>query len=535
MFKQIVLVLFLLNMSWLYGQQQQYIVSQINFVIEGGLMGGNTSEQALLARLARTEGRQDAANQLYVGRTFTSLNDLNGRINHWQWVLNGLNAFRSAAITSQITGQTDSQGRIMVQITIMAIEDGNMLLLPYPRIDSNTGLTFGLRLRHFNFLGLLRSLEWDFNYVNNSDGRQFNSDIRYHIPIIAFNRLFTLSFNAGGNFYPENPETGSNDLKHDSRIAAGGIGLDTWWQLSQNIRLNTFVRQQVRVNATAIDDSFPEATDPYFLTTTVGLTIPVPLWQTPIGHIWYTFNSGLNMNYRLEDSIQDSRAGYVPWANNRLSIWNVQNMGNFRHGFHANAGINTSVDSSKARRFGLWGEERDGSPEQYAWNVVIDATFTGFTRLSEQLGISGRIGFNYSIFRDRQDGDENLGRFARGIRDDRIIGDMLFFWNLTLINNVFLWQFSGIGELHGHITYDGMLVRNYRADWQKPYNALGLELVYYPAFSNNFRIRASIAADIEGIINNSNIFGEIYRPEANPPRGVGGSQFEMFFGLELHY
>jgi hypothetical protein len=382
-------------------------------------------------------------------------------------------------------------------------------------------LVIGIRARHYHFLGNFNALSLNIDYKNNEDGENIiSASLNYDMPLNFWGRDWTLSMSGGGTYY-QHPQS----FDYDDPLFNISAGLGTWWQFSNRISLYTSLTQSANGQLTAINHKKP-GSDPYFLQTSLGFSLPIRILNKVewLNYAGYTLGWGGSVSYRIDKPIAADKTGFYPYINNNFSVGNIKRIDNFKQGFSFSTSVNTSFNPYKAKTFGITGDKRTGRTKQWAFGVGIDATATGFYKISNQLGVSGRIAYNYSIFRD--DTDADLGGVVRGIRDDRVQGDMYFYWNVDLINNLFIWRFSRLGEVHGHIFYDGMMVRNFRAGWQKPFQAIGLEAIIYPSFARNMQLRLSLGQDIEALLYNMNILG-------SSPRG--GSAYELYVGIELHY
>jgi hypothetical protein len=517
-------VLSALTLEAIIGQDNEYVINDITVIIESNwFLGGNTDERELLRVLALDDNdKRDNAYILQKGRVFYSAAELNKAMARWQYQLaSEIRVFDSGAtIEYSSTGQRDADGREELNFTIRAKETINVLLLPYPKYSSNDGFTIGLRFRHYNFLGSMNTFSGNVNFRSDENNYQyFNADFDYALPLSFFNRDWTLGLAVGGDYYPNNEA-----FDYDDRIFSSSVSLGTWWYLSERLSLYTALKQSVYVQGAAQDPGKKPGEDPYYLQTSVDLSLPITVKDTAwLGPLVYTVAAGGSTYFRLDGPINDSRLGFFPYLNNSFGASNIKRINNFRQGVSFSVSANSSFDPYKARYWGITGGHRNDI-DQYAWNVTLAATVTGFYKINDQLGISARAGYNYGIFRDQDDAD--LGDVVRGIRDARVQGDMYFFWNVDLINNIFIWRFSKFGEVHGHIFYDGMVVRTFRENWQKPFHTIGIEAVIYPSFSRSLQLRISLGEDIEAMLHNMDIFG-------TSPRG--GSQYELYFGLELHY
>ena len=96
---------------------------------------------------------------------FNNEEELTNYINNLQIKLQNLRAFETINIiyTTDST-QEDSEVVIPVTLTISVKDSFHLFAIPGPKYDSNTGLTFKLKIKDSNFLGTLNTLSSDFFY-----------------------------------------------------------------------------------------------------------------------------------------------------------------------------------------------------------------------------------------------------------------------------------------------------------------------------------------------------------------------------------
>ena len=67
-------------------------------------------------------------------------------------------------------GNPNDQGIIPVTLFIYADETWNILPLPYPKYDSNSGFTLKLKVKDYNFLGTMEPLNFDLEFYQEDEG-----------------------------------------------------------------------------------------------------------------------------------------------------------------------------------------------------------------------------------------------------------------------------------------------------------------------------------------------------------------------------
>ena len=151
---------------------------------------------------------------------FNNEEELTNYINNLQIKLQNLRAFETIDIvyTTDST-QEDSEVVIPVTLTISVKDSFHLFAIPGPKYDSNTGLTFKLKIKDSNFLGTLNTLSSDFFILiptDESDGNKtefgFNCSADYPFKAGFFDAVwlndFGLSYTIGEKMPEWNVRTG---------------------------------------------------------------------------------------------------------------------------------------------------------------------------------------------------------------------------------------------------------------------------------------------------------------------------------------
>ena len=67
-------------------------------------------------------------------------------------------------------GTATAEGIIPVTLFIIADETWNILPLPYPKYDSNSGFTLKLKVKDYNFFGTMEPLNFDLEFYQKDEG-----------------------------------------------------------------------------------------------------------------------------------------------------------------------------------------------------------------------------------------------------------------------------------------------------------------------------------------------------------------------------
>lgn len=125
---------------------REWVIDDIHIESNGMTRESSLLRVSELREGTRFESEKELANALEVARN----------------TLYGYRIFDSVQITKEILSEENEEVR--VRINILTEDTWNIIALPYPKYDSNTGFLFSLRGRDYNFLGLMEKLALDLNY-----------------------------------------------------------------------------------------------------------------------------------------------------------------------------------------------------------------------------------------------------------------------------------------------------------------------------------------------------------------------------------
>jgi outer membrane protein assembly factor BamA len=96
-------------------------------------------------------------------RVFLSQQELDVYVNNLRTKLQNERVFESTSVDVSL-GQAGADGIVPVSLVVHTKDTWNIIVLPYPKYDSNDGFTIKLKLKDFNFFGSLQTLSADVNY-----------------------------------------------------------------------------------------------------------------------------------------------------------------------------------------------------------------------------------------------------------------------------------------------------------------------------------------------------------------------------------
>ena len=142
-----------------------YEITEINFYITG-----NTLAWALANRL-----------EIEVGDFFASSEELVAKMRDQNQILTNQRVLESGWVN--LTLQPRSGSPTAVVVDVYAKDTFNLIALPYPKYDSNSGLLLGVRARNYNFLGTMEPLRLNLDYRRTEDAQnEWTIDTNFTFP-----------------------------------------------------------------------------------------------------------------------------------------------------------------------------------------------------------------------------------------------------------------------------------------------------------------------------------------------------------------
>jgi hypothetical protein len=414
-------------------------------------------------------------------------------------------------------GESDDDGRIPVDLVIHTVDTWNMIILPRPLYDSNSGFDITLKARDYNFLGTMNPLRIDLGYqYNDADETKttyqkhsFNFLIDSDTPFTAFGYLWNVNFDNAFSYTQEEPLYYKNTT---------GISMDLPYKKT------TFTfgfEEGTVVNETnSEEDQVQYGLGDYFADVWYLYSQLYAQWKIPTGlgfkrtgYLTYIPRLEGRINYRPGGELDQPRRGPSSTFSHSFGFdridW-VENE-NFRKG--------ASIYIENTNTYNFYADD---------WNNSVAFIAIGHLRLSKLFGISGR--FRYKQWFD--DYDTTAGDMLRGIRDRNIKTDTMFSLNLDfpfrllrflpseLFNTRKLRLFNF--ELHVVPVYDMALAKNFlhneKYEW---YFSGGLEAIVFPLSWRSLYLRVSMTWNLQAWVKTGTL--------------PGGDNREIFIGIGHHY
>jgi hypothetical protein len=189
---------------------QQYQINDIEYQIQGcgHWIFGRTQEYALVTQVPVDQKT-----------VFENEEDFTAYITDLEIKLNNLRAFETTSITYEPILQEEQSEIIPVKLIISVKDSFHLFAIPGPKYNSNTGLTFKLKIKDSNFLGSLNTLSSDIYFLiptSESDGTNtefgFNCGADYPFKAGIFDAIWlndlSLSYTIGDSMPEWNVGTG---------------------------------------------------------------------------------------------------------------------------------------------------------------------------------------------------------------------------------------------------------------------------------------------------------------------------------------
>lgn len=401
-----------------------------------------------------------------------------------------------------------SEGLYDVVLLIDIQDSHHLLVMPYPKYSSNSGLTLKLKAKDTNFFGSLNTMNTELNLKAKKD---------------EFKSGFSFSFDAPFSVGPFDA-TFVNDYSVDYVLADGQSGIE--WDTETGISLShSFGRVGISFGIyqyTYRDIDYKEYGDEIYFKENVSFGLPITLATlSNFTNITYSPSVSYNWNWDFDgiDKANDDLSGPTISFSHSISNGKVTWNDNFRKGY----------DLSLSNTFEYNFQRHDWNP-----NIQFDAEFFWNYKANDQeiwnrFGICSKLlAFHYfDMPGNKYKYGKGIGDYLRGILDDGFFGNDKpsstassgIVFNLDLPHHVFTalfpkeilsfdFQFSPF--------FDMALVYNRRTGkvfaWEDGYYCAGFEFLIYPLKWSSVTVRASLGVDlksnlfVEGLMKNKEIF-----------------------------
>ncbi|MHC6203126.1 hypothetical protein ACYULU_08015 [Breznakiellaceae bacterium SP9] len=426
-------------------------------------------------------------------------------------------------------GDADEEGRIPVDIAIQVTDSWHIFVLPYPKYDTNDGLSVTIKGRDYNFLGLMTPLRLDLGYeldseyvdgaiLHNLGKGSISFGLSVDIPFQAYGLDWNMSFNNEVNYTNEYPLAFMN---------ATGLSVQVPFYKTT---FTVGFEQRVVVNEENWDGDkayYGDYFDGVYMATTpfVYWSIPVGIEVGNFGELKYTPGLSSTIKYQPNGNkglqmIDEPRDAAIAIVSHSLGFGRIDWVENFRKGLDASIGNENAYNFDSA-----------------TWGHAAQFTITGHLPLSTFFGISGRVQFRQWFKNTHESATNEAGDVLRGIVNKSIGAQYMLSSNLDLPLRLFRFvpskwfdsQKLHLFDFDFHISpiVDLALVKGNRRgaaiDFAREQfiAAGGGEVIVFPHIMRSLFLRISVAFDLRALYENRKL-----------PDGDGR---EVFIGMGHHY
>jgi hypothetical protein len=513
----ILCIAFLLSASHLFSQdageaQGPFIIASVGFQVQG-----RTLASALRSKL-EAEGP-------VVGRSFPDRASLDAFVADRKQVLLNNRVLASVEPSLEIT--PSEGGGSDVAISFAIVDTQNLIALPEPKYDSNTGLTLYLKGRDYDFLGSMQTLDLDLSYVSEAaDNRYFEIATDFFLPFRALGADWNFGY-----------------LEDAAVWTQGIVKSNTAASLAYGIPGLSFPARIKAIGGLFYNSDLPETSytnpgltpyysplyepDPWYLSgiLAANAVIPLALKAGPWGRVSFTPKLSLTANWWPYTELSyPTRQGVAPAIEGSLSAGRVDWQGNFQAG----GTVSLSALGTYYAAYPDTVADLELKLEQHwAWGnrIGVSARLVALDRLAGSPDMTD-IGEFLSM--------NDLGLYLRGVIDARVQGIAGGFVNLQVPIKLFDFPTHAIikkdwldFELQAAPFVDAAIVQPDRSsslssNWL--WYAGGLEFLVYPKIFHSFMLRVSIGWDLANVARTGSL-------SAKTPDGY--SPWELVIGTQL--
>jgi len=491
-----------------------YVIAAINFKIKG-----MTKPYALL-RYA----------ELKIGEELIGSKKLEKYISDKTQVLLNQRVLKTAGIEYTI-GEKQPDEKYPVALFISVEDTWNIIAIPYPKYDSNTGFDLIIKARDYNFLGTMNPLRLDIGYkLDEENHSSLVLELTSDTPFTAFGYNWKLAFN---NYFSYRPQ------EEEPFFYQNTTGL--FMELPVKRTTFTFGFTEYTIvneeNAEIYHDQYGKFQSGVFMASRLFTSVKIPTGLNigDFGELTYYPEIAFSMNHDFPKwPLPDFRRGPTLSFSHSFGFDKIDWIENYRRGL--------SVYISNAYSYNILQTE-----EEKALSSSYSISGKGHFIITEYFGISAFLQFRHWFYHNPAY-YESAGDALRGIMDKAINADYMLSLNLDFPFRILQFMPSKWFktkklsffdfELHASPIIDIALYHDPETNVSFSFKNMlvsgGMELVIFPAFMRSLYLRISIAWNFIEQINNP---GEYYLNPVLPilPHLPGGNNREIFIGIGHHY
>jgi hypothetical protein len=429
-------------------------------------------------------------------------------------------------------GEPEADGKIPVRLLITVKDTWNIIAVPYPKYDTNTGFDLTIKARDYNFFGSMNPLRIDLGYKHDEKGRNsVKFEIDSDTPFKAWGYNWNLDFD---HFFAYRPD--AVELFYYKNVTGLSVEIPV-----KQTTLTLGMAESFILNDENDDRDKIRYGDfqrgPYMASKLHSTwEIPTGLEIAEYGELTYTPELSASFNHEFPAyPLAENRVGPFIDFEHTLGFNRVDWIGNYRRGF------NVSLSNSYSYDFHKMDKNAEALDMKFSFSGI------GHLIINDSFGISGRLQYRQWFYHDPAYYDE-AADVLRGIRDKSVRADYMLSLNLDFPFKVLSFlpsQWFGKPKLHFfdfdfHISpvIDLALYHDPESGTAfAPRNILasgGAEFIVFPAFMRSLYLRLSFTWNLAEHINNPR---DSYLPSGFPviPKLPGGDNREITLVIGHHY
>ena len=340
-------------------------------------------------------------------------------------ILTNMRVLRDTVEINYSVGERREDGAYPVTLMITVEDSWNIIAIPVPYYDTNTGLDITVRARDYNFLGTMSPLRVDLGYQRDQDGRNsFELMIDSNIPFTAWGYRWNFKFENVFQYRPESYEpfffqnTTGLSVELPFRTTRFTVGFEESFILNQE---NPHAHRVPQEGSPwySIPENFHRG---LYMSSRLFASWRVPTGVTTrnFGELTYTLGPSVTFNHELPSwPLQDFRRGPFASFSHSLGFGRTNWHGNYRRGLSASLSNSFNYDFFRYDRI------------QDPFHATLSFTGTGHFIVNRFLGVSARLQSRHWFFFDGRGYNDSAGDVLRGIADRAIQADYMLSVNMN--------------------------------------------------------------------------------------------------------
>lgn len=461
---------------------------------------------------------------------FTDEESLLDYLKDLETLISNQRVFDSSSV--EIVNMEEGEEYTKVSILITTKDTWNIIALPYPSYDSNSGFTLKLKIKDYNFLGSMETFDCTANYKYTAS-KHHDIDFSFSVPFPTFNFL---SFNS----------TFGMDFKIAYTYGDSSPSFTFGQNFGMNKKLNDILSVNIGLtNIFYINPDYEKYDDKFYFKDTVSVSIPIILAKIKnIGNLTWSPKVSLTYNWDFDafKGINNgglknpSLHGPTITVSHSISTGRVNWDGNFRKGF--NFSVSQSLD---------YNINNKTIYPYFNFNSSI------FHKFNNYVGLATR----QNLFINVAENNSQKGGLLRGIKNNYLYSNSGLILNFDLpikiiqtdwvswFNTIGLnWNWTRLFDFEFQLNpfFDMALCKNPKTGTQflieDGFYSCGIEMLVYPNRMKSIVGRVSLGVDavktLDKIGNKISFVDKITNKLFNT-EWRDGSAWELFIGIGLFY